>query len=163
MLLARHRIRLSITLQCKFDCSERLKRKLLILAVLLFIHQTFFSNQLSFECRPSLCIPFCRLKLHDVMEGCMISIQVLIKVRVPYWTIFITIPGNVKHFIFKYCFCRNKRPPKTVIFQRGEYTKPMAFDGCFFKGGSTQNWWAVECFLLRLKIKRPGRLFWQIR
>ena len=39
--------------------------------------------------------------------------------------------------------CRNKRPPrnkrspKTVIFQRGEYTKPMAFDGWFFKGGST--------------------------
>ena len=36
---------------------------------------------------------------------------------------------------------RNKRPPKTVIFQRGEYTKPMGFDGCFFKGGSTQNQW----------------------
>ena len=34
---------------------------------------------------------------------------------------------------------QNKRPPKTVIFQRGEYTKPMGFDGWFFKGGSTQN------------------------
>ena len=50
---------------------------------------------------------------------------------------------------------RNKRPPKTVIFQRGEYMKPMGFDGWFFqrgeymkpmgfyrwffKGGSTQN------------------------
>ena len=30
-----------------------------------------------------------------------------------------------------------------VIFQRGEYTKPTAFDGWFFKGGSTQNRWAV--------------------
>ena len=38
---------------------------------------------------------------------------------------------------------RNKRPPKTVIFQRGEYTKPMAFNGWFFKGGSTQNRWAL--------------------
>ena len=24
---------------------------------------------------------------------------------------------------------RNKRPPKTVIFQRGEYTEPTGFDG----------------------------------
>ena len=45
----------------------------------------------------------------------------------------------------------NKRPPKTVIFQRGEYTKPMSFD----------RFWNV--FLLLLEIKRPGRLFWQIR
>ena len=43
-----------------------------------------------------------------------------------------------------------------VIFQRGEYIKPMAFDGSFFKGGSTQNWWVLECILLLLKIKRPG-------
>ena len=69
-----------------------------------------------------------------------------------------------------------------VIFQRGQYTKPMGFDGWFFKGGSTQNrwilmgdfskggvhktdgfWWVLECFLLLLKIKRPGRLFRQIR
>ena len=34
---------------------------------------------------------------------------------------------------------RNKRPPKTVVFQRGEYMKPMGFDGWFFKGGSTQK------------------------
>ena len=56
-----------------------------------------------------------------------------------------------------YSVCWNKRPPKTVIFQRkeytkpmaldgwcfqrGEYTKPMALDGWFFKGGSTQNRW----------------------
>ena len=85
-----------------------------------------------------------------------------------------------------------------VIFQRGEYTKPMGFDGWFFKGGSTQNrwvlmgdfskggvhktdgfWWVIfqrgeytkpiafggfwNVFLLLPKIKRPGRLFWQIR
>ena len=30
-----------------------------------------------------------------------------------------------------------------VIFQRGEYTKPMGFDGWFFKGRSTQNRWAL--------------------
>ena len=41
---------------------------------------------------------------------------------------------------------RNNRPPKTVIFQRGEYTKPMAFDGWFFKGGSTQNRWLLMGF-----------------
>ena len=48
-----------------------------------------------------------------------------------------------------YRICRNKRPPrnkrpsKTVIFQRGEYTKPMDFDGWFFIGGSTQNRWLL--------------------
>ena len=77
--------------------------------------------------------------------------------------------------IFDYRICQNKRPPRYkrplekkifqrvhktdgfwwVIFQRGEYTKPMAFDGqhfqrgeytkpmgfdgWFFKGGNTQN------------------------
>ena len=69
-----------------------------------------------------------------------------------------------------------------VIFQRGEYTKPMGFDGWFFKGGSTQNrwalmgdfskggvhktdglWWVLEFVLMLLKIKRPGRLFRQIQ
>ena len=50
-----------------------------------------------------------------------------------------------------------------VIFQRGEYTKPIGCDGWFFKGGSTQNRWVWEFYLLLLKIKRPGRLFWQIR
>ena len=34
-----------------------------------------------------------------------------------------------------------------VIFQRGgEYTKPMGFDGWFFKGGSTQNQWDLMGF-----------------
>ena len=37
------------------------------------------------------------------------------------------------------------------IFQRGEYTKPMAFDG----------FWNV--FLLLLNVKRPGRLFQKIQ
>ena len=58
-------------------------------------------------------------------------------------------------FFEQYRICRNKRTPrnkrppqnkhslKTVLFQRGEYTKPMAFDGWFFKGGSTQNRWAL--------------------
>ena len=41
---------------------------------------------------------------------------------------------------------RNKRPPKTVIFQRGEYKKPMASDEWFFKGGSTQNRWVLMGF-----------------
>ena len=30
-----------------------------------------------------------------------------------------------------------------VIFQRGEYTKPMGFNGWFFTGGSTWNRWAL--------------------
>ena len=33
-----------------------------------------------------------------------------------------------------------------VISQRGEYTKPMAFDGWFFKEGSTQNRWVLTSF-----------------
>ena len=60
---------------------------------------------------------------------------------------------------------RNKRPPKTVIFQRGEYTKPMGFDGDFSKGGvhktdgvllgdfpkggvhkTDEFWWVLELF-----------------
>ena len=73
----------------------------------------------------------------------------------------------------EYRICRNKcpprikRPPKTVIFQRGEYTKPMGFDGWFFKGGEYTKPMAFDGFwsvlLLLLKIKRSGRLFWQIR
>ena len=60
-----------------------------------------------------------------------------------------------------YRICRNKRPPRnkhppktfdiSVIFQRGggrEYTKPMGFDGWFFKGRSTQNRWLLECFFI---------------
>ena len=33
-----------------------------------------------------------------------------------------------------------------VIFQRGEYIKPMASEGWFFKGGSTQNRWLLMGF-----------------
>ena len=92
----------------------------------------------------------------------------------------LTLIHIIVHIVYR--ICRNKRPPKTVIFQRGEYIKPMAFDGWFFKGGSTQNrwalvddfskggvhktdglWWVLECFLLLLKIRHPGRLFRQIR
>ena len=47
----------------------------------------------------------------------------------------------------------------------GEYTKPMGFDGWFFKGKHETDGvsWVLECFLLFQKIKDPGRLFWQIR
>ena len=49
----------------------------------------------------------------------------------------------------------------------GSTENRWAFDGWFFKGGSTQNRWAFGGFwnvcLLLLKIKCPGRLFWQIR
>ena len=38
-----------------------------------------------------------------------------------------------------------------VIFQRGEYMKPMGCDGWFFKGGSTQNQWLLECFFIASK------------
>ena len=31
--------------------------------------------------------------------------------------------------------------PQWMIFQRGEYTKPMGLNGWFFKGGSKQNRW----------------------
>ena len=105
------------------------------------------------------------------------------------WKVSFPDPFVTRKTRKKYRICqnkrppRNKRPPKTVIFQReGEYIKPMGFDGWFFKGGSTQNrrvlvgdfskggvhktdgfWWVLECFLLLLKIKRPGRLFRKIR
>ena len=58
---------------------------------------------------------------------------------------------------------QNNRPPKTVIFQRGEYTKPMVLGGfCFSKGGGGEytkpmafdGFWNV--FSLFLKIKRRG-------
>ena len=107
-------------------------------------------------------------------------------------------PGSGKLCLNKsqkdsYRICRNKRPtqnkrpPKKVIFQGGEYTKPMGCDGWFFEGGRGVHrmdgfwwvifqrgeytkpmgfdgfWWVLEIFLLLLKIKRSGRLFWQTR
>ena len=51
-----------------------------------------------------------------------------------------------------YRICQNKRPPprwapiKNSDFQRGEYTKPMALGGWFFKGESTQNRWVLMGF-----------------
>ena len=44
-----------------------------------------------------------------------------------------------------------------VIFQRGEYTKPMGSDGWFSKGGSTQKQWLLE-LLFRAKQGFKGRL-----
>ena len=41
-----------------------------------------------------------------------------------------------------------------VLFQRGEYTKPMGFDGWFFKGGSTQNRWVLMGFGIFLIASR---------
>ena len=35
---------------------------------------------------------------------------------------------------------------KQWVFKGGEYIKPMGFGGWFFKGGSTQNRWALTVF-----------------
>ena len=41
--------------------------------------------------------------------------------------------------IFIIHICPNKRPPRTVSFHRGKYTKPMGFDGwCFQRGEYTK-------------------------
>ena len=67
----------------------------------------------------------------------------------PHSYAFRTIGGRnlSSSFVFlslkknEYRVCRNKRspwnkcPPKRVIFQRGEYMKPMGFDGWFFQRG----------------------------
>ena len=97
------------------------------------------------------------------------------------WQLFLleslTLQRNEKQSLDMLCMyriCRNKRPsrhkrlPKTVIFQRGEYTKPMgfwwvifqrgeytkpmSFDGWFFKGGGGYTkpmgfWRVFEGFL----------------
>ena len=98
----------------------------------------------------SNCFQICQMKKHDV-----------------YREVLKDTHGNDYYRIW-----RNKRPPKIsarqkqwffkggstqnrwdwwMIFQRGEYAKPKAFD----------VFWYV--FLLVLKIKPPGRLFRQIR
>ena len=70
--------------------------------------------------------------------------------------------------LFMYRICRNKRPPRnkyppnTVIFQRGEYTKPMGFDGWFFKGGSTQNRWALMGDFSKGGVHKTDGLWWVI-
>ena len=43
-----------------------------------------------------------------------------------------------------------------MIFQKGEYTKPMGFDGWFLKGGSTQNRWDLELYVVFLKLSARG-------
>ena len=46
------------------------------------------------------------------------------------------------------------RPPKTVIFQRGEYTKPMALMDCF--SHETDGFWWVLEFFFASKNQAPG-------
>ena len=74
----------------------------------------------------------------------------------PYWFIKRWGTKMVHQKLFRQVenrICRNKRPsrhkhlPKTVIFQRGEYTKPMSFDGWFFQRGEytkTDGFWWVS-------------------
>ena len=49
-----------------------------------------------------------------------------------------------------------------VIFQRGEYTKPMAFDGWFFKGGSTQNRWLLMGDFSKGGVHKTDGFWWVI-
>ena len=64
---------------------------------------------------------------------------------------------SIKNFLayfptLPYCLCRNKRPshnkhpPKTVIFQRGEYTKPMGFWWVSFQRGEYPKPMAFDGF-----------------
>ena len=57
---------------------------------------------------------------------------------------------------------QNKRPPKIVIFQRGEYTKPMGADGWFFKGGSTQNRWLLMGDFSKGGVHKTDGCWWVI-
>ena len=82
------------------------------------------------------------IKLRDKQDSGMENLFLLLFHTVDeQWRIF----SSTQMHIYKYPICRNKRPPrnkrspKTVIFQRGEYIKPMNFNGWFFKGGSTWN------------------------
>ena len=54
------------------------------------------------------------------------------------------------------------KPPKTVIFQRGEYTKPKGFDGWFLKGGSTWNRWLLMGDFSKGGVHKTGGLGWVI-
>ena len=49
-----------------------------------------------------------------------------------------------------------------VIFQRGEYTKPMGCDGWFSKGGSTQNRWAVMGDFSKGGVHKTNGSWWVI-
>ena len=75
---------------------------------------------------------------------------------------------------FTYRICRNKRPPKTmvfqrggahktdgfwwVIFQRGEYTKPDGFWWVIFQRGSTQNPMGFDGWFLKEGSTQNRRL-----
>ena len=75
-----------------------------------------------------------------------------------------------------YHICRNKRPPRDKsppeigahqiqwFFKGGTTQNRWLLVGDFPKGGVHKTdgfWWILQCFLLHLKIKRPGRLFRQ--
>ena len=47
-----------------------------------------------------------------------------------------------------------------VIFQRGEYTKPMGFGGWVFKGGSTQNRWALMVEFSKGGVHKTDGVWW---
>ena len=47
-----------------------------------------------------------------------------------------------------------------VIFQRGEYTKPMGFDGWVLKGGSTQNRWGLMGDFSKGGVHKTDGLWW---
>ena len=88
-----------------------------------------------------------------------------------YWSTKRIIPMYLPRtgtFYWRYRICRNKRPirnkrsQKTVIFQRGEYTKPMGCDGWFFKGGSTQNRWVVMGDFSKGGVHKTDGLWWVI-
>ena len=52
------------------------------------------------------------------------------------------------------------------VFKGGSKQNRWVMMEDFSKGGvhkTDGSWWFLELFLLLLKIKRPGRLFWQIR
>ena len=47
-------------------------------------------------------------------------------------------------------------------FQRGEYTKPMAFDDWFFKGESTQNRWVLMGDFSKGGVHKTDGFWWVI-
>ena len=49
-----------------------------------------------------------------------------------------------------------------VIFHRGEYIKPMAFNGWFFKGGSTQNRWVLMDDFSQGGVHQTDGFWWVI-
>ena len=51
---------------------------------------------------------------------------------------------------------------KNSDFSKGEYTKPMGFDGWFFKGGSTQNRWALMDDFSKGGVHKTDGLWWVI-